>query len=651
MLSNDGGQAWAFLDRIPLAQAYHVGYDERKPYTLCGGLQDNYAWCAPTTARNGIGLMNRDWFAIAGGDGMFAVPDPLEPDLIWVDTQDGALSIYDGRARHSVDVSPYPRDTFTSLTSLAESPYRFNWNAPLAFSPQDGHVAYFGGNVVFRSADRGRHWTPISPDLTRNEKEHQHQSGGPITLDASGAETFDTLLSLAPSPKEAGTIWAGTDDGLVQLTRDGGAHWRDVTPKGWPTYGRVEVVEPSAQAAGTAFVVLDRHDEGDRAPYAYATDDYGASWTSIAGNLPPGAPVRVIRQDPREPSLLYAGTETGLWLSYDRGGRWEPLHAGLPTVAVYDVHVHPGANDLLVATHGRGFFVLDDVAPLQRLAAARRDGTAFFPVREATLWAAWPSIETGDGGSLPADQFAGPNAPSGALLSFYQQTKAAERPWFEILDAHGRVVRTLRGPAPFDPADPPKDEKAKFVVGNEPGLNRIAWDGNEEGPARWLGTSFRNAGPSSGPEALPGTYTARLHRDGRTYEQSFALVDDPQSPWTAQQRAERHAYLVTAFGWYDRVDRALNAIDARTKTAAPGERAKLAALRDELTSDPRNDEDAITRPSRVREQIAGVAYGIGGSLQPPFAQHTAALDALRPAVERALRDAAALLGPAYGPAG
>jgi photosystem II stability/assembly factor-like uncharacterized protein len=360
VLSRNGGTSWGFLDRLPIGQVYHVGFDDGNPYTICGGFQDNSSWCAPTTARNGTGLMNRDWFTIAGGDGMFAIPDPVDPALIWTNTQDGVLGIYDSKARQSIDVSPYPRDVFTSTTSLARSPYRFNWNAPLAFSPQDGHVAYFGGNVIFKTTDRGRHWTPISPDLTRNEKEHQLASGGAITLDVSGAEYYDTTLAIAPSPKDAGTIWAGTDDGLVQLTRDGGAHWTAVTPHDWPKYGRVEAIDASSFAAGTAFVQLDRHDLGDVRPYAYVTDDYGASWRAIASNLPPNAPVRVVRQDLRDANLLYAGTENGLWVSYDRGARWERVKAGLPVVPVYDLHLQPAANDLLLATHGRGLFVLDE---------------------------------------------------------------------------------------------------------------------------------------------------------------------------------------------------------------------------------------------------------------------------------------------------
>jgi photosystem II stability/assembly factor-like uncharacterized protein len=648
VLSRNGGDSWGFLDRMSLGAIYHVGFSDEKPYLICGGFQDNSSWCAPTTARNGIGLMNRDWFAIAGGDGMYAIPDPVDSNLIWTNTQDGVLGIYDQKARQEVDVSPFPRDVFTSRSSYAQSPYRFNWNAPLAFSPQDGHVAYFGGNVVFKTTDRGRHWTPISPDLTRNEKQHQRVSGGPINLDVSGAEYYDTTLALAPSPIEAGLIWAGTDDGLVQLTRDGGAHWSNVTPQGWPKYGRVEVIEASPHIPGTAFTLLDRHDLGDRRPYAFITEDYGATWRSIASNLPADAPVRVIRQDTHAQQLLYAGTENGLWISFDRGGRWERLRAGLPVVPVFDIHVQPSANDLLVATHGRGFYVLDDLESLQQLAGARRAGVQFFPVRDATLWAGWPSVETGDGNALPANNFSGPNAPAGAVLTFYQRTKAKERPWFEILDAGGRAVRTLRGGIPFDPRDPPKDPRARYYVSNDAGLNRIAWDGSEDGPTRWLGTSFQNAGPTTGAEALPGKYTARLHRDGKTYDQPFMLADDPLSPWTLEQRNARHGYLAAAYGWIDAIDRTLNQIDARLKRhPTSAERAALTALRHELSSNALHDEDSIGKPDRIRERLFGLAGQIGGALQPPFEQHRAELEAVRVDLATTLQHISQALGPEF----
>ncbi len=506
VLSNDGGNGWAFLDRLPLAQLYHVGFDLGKPYTICGGLQDNYAWCAPTTARNGVGIMNRDWFTVTGGDGMFAVPDPLDPSLIWSNSQAGQLGIYDTKARQIVDVSPYPRDTFGSPTSLAESPYRFNWNAPLAFSPQDGHVAYFGGNVVFATHDRGRHWTPISPDLTRNEKAHQGLSGGPITLDVSGAENFDTLLALAPSPTTAGLIWAGSDDGLVQLTRDGGAHWRDVTPKDWPTYGRVEVIEPSAQAPGTAFAVLDRHDEGDRAPYVYVTDDYGASWkldrrrlaARCAGAGGPPGPARA------EPALRRHRDGP---VALVRPRRALGTAAGRAADGAGLRHPHPPARRRPAGGDPRARF-LRARRPRAAAAAGRRAAR-----RRGVLPAA-----RGDAVGRLALGRRRPRAGRPFRRPERAQRRAADLlpaapgrrsgPGSRSSTRAGASCARLRGPQPFDPADPPKDERGRYYVGNAAGLNRITWDGSEDGPTRWLGTSFQNAGPASRRRGAAG----RVHR-------------------------------------------------------------------------------------------------------------------------------------------
>ncbi len=624
VLSNDAGATWSAPANIVLAQTYHVGYDLRSPYTVCTGLQDNSSWCAPVNTRNGIGVLDRDWTSIAGGDGVWAWPDPVDPTLIWTDTQDGVLSIYDSRAHQSIDVSPFPRDPFTSTAGTADNRYRFNWNSPLAFSPQHPHVAYFGGNVVFRTADRGRHWTPISPDLTRDEKDHQQASGGPISLDVSGAEYYDTLLDIAPSPVADGVVWAGSDDGLVHVTRDGGEHWTDVTAPAWPKYGRIEAVEPGHFAAGTAFLNIDRHDLGDRAPYLFTTDDYGATWHSIVANLPSDTPVRTVRQDLKNPDVLYAGTETGVWVSLDRGGRWERLQLNLPTTPVYDLRIQPQANDLIVATHGRGIFILDDLAPIQSLAAARAAGPVLFPIRATTLYAQWSPVETNDGGALPDNYFVGKNPPGGALLSFYQRAPARTRPSIDIADAQGRIVRHLAGS--IDSA-----QGKQFVVTNAAGVNRLAWNGLEDPPVKWLGTTRPNRGPGDGPEALPGTYIARVHIDGKTLARPFVLAADPASPWTLTQLGERHAFLARLNAQYSAIDTALNAIDVRLRKlgragdpAANASRARLMAARASLTSDARNDEDSIARPDRPREQLGGLIGAIGSSFQPPLAAHLAA---------------------------
>ncbi|GAC1403999.1 MAG: hypothetical protein NVSMB64_06560 [Candidatus Velthaea sp.] len=640
--SNDAGGTWAMPLNLAIGQIYHVGFDTGTPYSICGGLQDNSTWCGTTNSRNGIGILERDWTAIAGGDGTWALFDPADPNRIWTDTQDGVLTIFDRHAQQSIDVEPFPRDPFTSRRGIAGNTYRFNWNSPLAFAPADPHTAYFGGNVVFRSTDSGRTWTPISGDLTRDEKAHQAPSGGAISLDVSGAEYYDTLLALTPSPQDAQTIWTGSDDGLVHITRDGGATWSDVTPNGLPRYARVECIEASRDDAGSAFIAVDRHDLGDRAPYLFATSDYGASWRRIDATLPRGASTHVVRQDPKNPAMLYAGTEAGVYYTMNRGVRWLPMRFNMPATPVYDLQIQPQANDLIVATHGRSFWIFDDLTPLQQSA---RTGTApvLFPIRTDTLWAQWPPVESGDAGALPDNVpvFANPKGP--ALITFYQKAPAKHRPQIEIVDASGAVVRHLSGAYQTE-------NGTKYWVSNAAGYNRLAWDGTEDGPTRWHGTTLQNAGPLTGAEALPGEYTIRLTVDGTTVSAPFVLQADPRSPWTADERAARHAYLHQIYADVDVIDALLNQIDARKRvlrrdpSAAARVRVReLDAARDELTADDRRDEDGIGKPDRLREQLFAASGTLGGSLQGPFAAHLAATAAVQERFDRTIPAIRALL--------
>ncbi len=645
VISNDGGATWNWPANVPLAQTYHVGFGATPTYTICTGLQDNSSWCVPSDTKNGVGVLDRDWYAIAGGDGVWAVPDPLDPTLLWTDTQDGALSIYDTKAKQSIDVSPFPNDAFTSLKGTAENAYRFNWNSPLAFDPTDGHIAYFGGNVVFRTTDRGRTWTPISPDLTRNEKQHQRVSGGPISLDVSGAEYYDTILDIAPSPIDAQTIWVGTDDGLVHLTRDGGTTWNAVTPAGLPKYGRIEAIDAGRFAAGTAVLNVDRHDLGDRAPYAYLTDDFGAHWKSIAANLPAGYPVRTIRQDPKNADLLYAGTEQGLFYSLDRGGSWTRLQANLPTVPVYDIRVQPAHNDLLLATHGRGVFVLDDLAPLQNLATAHRAGAYLYPIRTAYKYANFAPIETWDAGSLPNNIFVGDNPAGGATIAFYQVKKAKTRPSLEILDAQGTVVRHIAG------THETAEGGLKPNISNDVGINRVVWDGTADAPVKWHGASFQFRGPDSGADVVPGTYTARLHIDGKTFTETIDYQNDPASPFDIGAQTERYAFLTKVNAAFSAVDVALNRIDAqrralrgKTDAAAQAKRRALDRLLARLTSNPMHDEDTIGRPNMIRERLQGLAGAIGSSFQPPTVEHLNDMKVVMAEYDAAMAMAHAVLG-------
>lgn len=633
-LSNDAGKSWSMPLNLAIGQIYHVAVSNAEPYEICGGFQDNSSWCGPSRSRNGIGIIDRDWTAIAGGDGTWAVFDPADPQKIWTDTQDGVLTIFDRAAQQSIDVEPWPRDAFTSTRGLRDKHYRFNWNSPLAFAPADPHTAYFGGDAVFKTSDEGHTWTQISGDLTRNEKQHQGVSGGAITLDVSGAEYYDTLLALTPSAADPQTIWTGSDDGLVHVTRDGGTTWRDVTPPQLPSYARIECIEAARDDAQTAYLAVDRHDLGDRAPYLFATSDGGATWRRIDAALPRNASTHVIRSDPKNGAMLYAGTEQGVYYSPNRGRSWLSMQFNLPAAPVYDLQIQPRDNDLIVATHGRSFWIFDDLTPLQQSTGLGAFEPVLYTIRPGTLAAQWQPIETGDNASLPAGRFIGANPKGPALITFYQRSAAKQRPEIEIANGDGNVVRHLRGSYETE-------ERTKYWVSNVPGYNRLAWDGLEDGPVRWHGTTVQNMGPLTGAEALPGTYTVTVKIGGRTITQPFELRADPRSPWSAEQRAQRHAYLTRLYGDISEIDTLLNEIDAqervlrRSRTGTARARvAQLERARDELTANDRRDEDSVAKPDRLREQIFAALGPLGGSYQPPFAAHTAAADEVQTEYDR-----------------
>ncbi|MGB7135429.1 MAG: glycosyl hydrolase, partial [Acidobacteriaceae bacterium] len=362
-LSRDNGAHWAFIHNIAIGQFYHVSTGSGPFYLVCGGLQDNSAWCGPGRNKNPSGILDRSWFALNGGDGIFAIQAADNPNLFYNSTQNGVWATFDRTTEQSRDMEPYPRDT--SGGGVADLPYRFAWDAGFAVSPQDAKVLYAGGNVVFKSEDRGRTWKPISPDLTRNDKAKQQSSGGPVMKDNSGAEIYDAILSITPAESDPKVIWVGTDDGVVQVTRDGGATWKNVTANipNLPEWGRIEMIDVAPDNPGEAFIAVDRHFSGDLKPYLFRTADYGATWTSIAGNLPAGIYAHVVRRDLRNPHLYYAGLENGLYVSWDSGDHWYLFGLGLPNAAVYDIALDAQQNSLVVGTHGRSLWVLDDLTP------------------------------------------------------------------------------------------------------------------------------------------------------------------------------------------------------------------------------------------------------------------------------------------------
>ena len=459
-VSFDAGDHWRYLDNLPVEQFYSVAIDDRVPYTVCGGLQDNNGWCGPSNSVKTGGIGPSDWQVFVGGDGQYVVPGRGGSPYVYGDSQGGAIVRTNRENEASALVRPY--DLGAGDLKLSDLKYRFNWTSPIAISPKDSSEVYLGGNVLFRSKDAGAHWTPISGDLTRNDKSKQVLTGGPILLDLSSAENYDTILSISISPLDPNVIWVGTDDGCVQVTRDGGAHWTSVAGAipNLQEWGRISQIDASPFAAGAAFAAVDFHEMENNKPYVFKTEDFGKTWTAITGNLPDGAPAHVVREDPNKRGLLVVGTDTGLFYS-DGAAEWKPLRAGFPTAPVFDLQFAPKTHDLIVATHGRGLFILDDISPLEQMSAATAP-FHLFPVADAYRW----RIRNAGGFSLGT--FTAPNPPTGAVITFYvsrtpEQVEARAPAFISILDAQGHVIRRI-------------DSRPHA------GINRVVWPLNYEAP-------------------------------------------------------------------------------------------------------------------------------------------------------------------------
>jgi photosystem II stability/assembly factor-like uncharacterized protein len=503
----DGGKTWEQVNNIPLGQFYHVSADERRPfYNVTVGMQDNGAWTGPATTREPGGIFNDDWRMVTPFTGFNSLADAADPDVIISEQPGGALTRINTRTRETQVVSAQPRSYAGAPAS--EMKYRFNWDAPLIRSPHGKQTIYLAGNVIFQSSDFGKSWETISRDLTTNDVSKLGNIGGPISIDNSASETYSTITALAESPVKRNMIWAGTDDGNLQVTQDGGSHWTNVAANlpGLKEHSPISHVEPSNANEAVAYASVDRHMFDDMHPYIFKTQDSGKSWVSISANLPGNAFVWTVKEDPREPKLLYAGTELGLYASFDAGAKWVPLHMkNMPwAIAVRDIVFQPQTNDLLIATHGRSLFVLDDAAFLAGVGRAK--GDELFAVGPALRHAVRATrFGFGDG------NFVGPNPDYGAVITFVLTADAAQAK-VEISDGMGDVIRTL----PLTP---------------HAGVNRVVWD------LRYAAEKGR------GPQALPGNYVARLRVADKLWEQKFKVELDPGSPATAEQLRAQFAML------------------------------------------------------------------------------------------------------------
>ncbi|GAC1388549.1 MAG: hypothetical protein NVSMB31_02690 [Vulcanimicrobiaceae bacterium] len=635
--SLDGANTWFFGRNLPIGQVYHVATSNENPYQICGGWQDNNGWCGPSNSLDQSGILNHYWTNATGGDGMWIVPDPIDPNWIWADSQGGFATVYNKVTKDVIFAQPYS-STGIEQYDLSKAKVRFNWDSPIVFAPWDGHVAWLGGNVVFQTTDRGRHWTTISPDLTLNDKSHQQPSGGPITYDVSGAEYSDNILDIEGSPIRKGEIWVGTDDGLVQLTRDNGKHWNQVTPPGIPPYGRVETIAPSALQAGTAYVNIDRHRSGDFKPYLLVTHDFGKTWTSITNGLPANQYVRAVRPDLHTKEIVYAGTENGIWISLDAGKTWQDFKNNLPPVSVRDIKFQTQWNDLVIATHGRSMYIMDDMRPVQALAKEMSQGYMLFTPRTAYEY----NTHSDDEGTYT--DYSGKNPPYGAVITFYQKTKGKDSPVIQILNDHNRVIRTVSGTHKVNDKDVP-------YVTNKFGINQYAWDFQVDGPVKWLGAAKeRYQGPNEGPVAPPGEYAVRMTLGGRTFTRRFTVKPDPRELFTQRELVDSFAQASKFNSQFSIVDTMLNGLDAVKKqldAASADPKAKnnaaltgaitdtlaaRSALFDDLTANYQNDEDSIQKAGMLREDVGGPPFTI---VTPAILEYSRRIDVrYKAAVER-----------------
>ena len=488
-ISYNRGKTWEFVNNITVSQFYQISADNRVPfYYVCGGLQDNGSWCGPSRTRGFPGILNDHWYKVGEGDGFFVVPHPKDPWIYLVEYQGGGISRVNVRTGEVISNSPYSRRNDGG--PAGELKYRFDWDAPIVQSPHDPMTVYFAGNVVFKSTDFGLTWVKISPDLTTNDPEKLKAAGGPIFPESTTAEYHCTIISLAESPVKPGVIWVGTDDGNLQLTLDGGQHWQNVVGrvKGIKPETPVSHVEPSRVSPAIAYVAFDRHMFDDFSPYIFVTRDYGRTWKKITDGLPYGAYVHVVKEDPGNPEVLYAGTELGLFVSWDKGRTWKPLRMkNLPPVAVHDILIHPRENDLILGTHGRGIWIFDDATPVQRAREASSRKFYLFQPRPAMLYS-----PLGSRYAMGDKPFVGPNPPYGALIYYYLKDKPQNgiKATLQVYSGEGKLIREIR----LKPHE---------------GVNLAVWDlGHEPAKVKKGSGGWRSL--RGGPRVLPGKYTVKV---------------------------------------------------------------------------------------------------------------------------------------------
>jgi photosystem II stability/assembly factor-like uncharacterized protein len=687
-VSFNGGKSWTEQDQAT-AQFYHVVTTNHFPYRVCGAQQDNSTLCGPSKKSGGIDIS--DWYDVGGGESGYIAVRPDTPDIVFAGSYGGLLTRKDIKTGFERDVNPWPNNPMGH--DAADAKYRFQWTYPIVISPHNPGRMYVGSSVIFQTDDEGQTFKPISPDLTRHDPRTLGASGGPITKDQTSVEYYGTVFTIAESPRTAGVIWAGSDDGLIHVTRDAGKTWKNVTPPGLPEWARISMIDASNFAAGTAYVAANRYQLDDMKPYLYKTNDYGATWTPITNGIPATEFTRVLREDPERAGLLYAGTERGVWVSFDDGANWQSLRRNLPIVPVHDLAVKEG--DLIAATHGRSFWILDDISALRQMSPdiPRAPAHLFKPRRVYRA-----GFGGGGGNGAAGGHPTGANPPSGAVV-YYSLAQPRQLVTIDFLDPQGNIIRSFtsqqdpkvaadsiradsirsarndslrragvtpdttaraeaRGEARGEETPPSEEGPVRRPppprVANKAGLNTFAWNLRYPDPS-----VFDNmilwAGSIAGPVVLPGTYAVRLNVNGQSYSQPLTIVKDPRSAATDADRKEQFAFLMRI---RDKTSQANDAVKTiRNVKAQLADRAKkmpadksagFSRAADDLSSKlsavegeiyqvrNQSSQDPLNYPIKLNNKIAALSGVVGGTDAKPTAQSYTVFNDLSAQLDRQL---------------
>lgn len=645
-VTTNSGKNFTDID-IPTSQFYHVTLDNQFPYFIYGAQQDNSS-VGIASRTMGWSIDKNDWFPSAGGESGYLAVDPLNNDIVYGGNYGGYLTKLNRRTGQSQEVSVYPENPVGNAAETHK--YRFQWTYPIVFSPHDGHVLYACGNHVFRSNDEGMSWEIISPDLTTNDKSKQKASGGMITKDNTGVETYCTIFAFAESPTERGVLWAGSDDGLVHISRDNGKNWTVITPKDLPKDALISIIEPSHFDPGTAFLAATRYKSvDDQTPYLYRTTDFGASWKRITSGIPSHAFTRVIREDHWKKGLLYAGTEFGLYVSFNNGNDWQAFQQNLPITPIHDLAIHPREKDLVAATHGRAFWVLDDLTPLHEImdkkAEIERASAYLFPPRHTYRV---------DGGSWHADGMqTGENPPNGVLVHYYLQAPPANELQLQFLDAQDSVIITYsnKKDRKGEPIKESKDfypDTERKIPGTAPadsGLNRFVW--NLEYPAATEAPGVTWGASTDGPRVVPGKYNIRLKLgDSVIMTRTFEIRKDPRLSTTDadfkaqfdllmkinKKVTETHEAINSLRDIRTQINGLLGKITDTTKAKPIKDIAKpitdtLTAVEEELVqTKAKSGQDLLNFPMKLNNKLAALTPTVASADTRPTKQAYQAYD-------------------------